>query len=252
MRALGLDPHQRLVLWMPTTRQTEYPGRRLASVRNWADARSCQSRTQHATFSSRCRRRPSTGHHGRGQAASTRRRPLLRHGSPCGQQGRSGAGAHDGLPATGTQPRIDHRLQQCVDRLPGPRTVRSGSTAPTSRSTKPLTVSTWRATVICSQVRSSSPSGTSRASSANASANQRSREAGVQQHGAGRCRDQTWRHRSPPPSTRDCVSPGASSALVVGRCCATTWPDSRLSMTKPHPSLRFTDALEGGESCRQM
>jgi len=38
MRALGLDPHQRLVLWMPTYRQTEYRGRRLASVHNWADA----------------------------------------------------------------------------------------------------------------------------------------------------------------------------------------------------------------------
>lgn len=38
MRALGLDPHQRLVLWMPTYRKTEYRGRRMATVRNWADA----------------------------------------------------------------------------------------------------------------------------------------------------------------------------------------------------------------------
>ncbi len=38
MRELGLDPHKRLVLWMPTYRQTEYRGRRLATVQNWADA----------------------------------------------------------------------------------------------------------------------------------------------------------------------------------------------------------------------
>lgn len=38
MRELGLDPQERLVLWMPTYRQTEYRGRRMAAVRNWADA----------------------------------------------------------------------------------------------------------------------------------------------------------------------------------------------------------------------
>lgn len=38
MRKLGLDPRQPLVLWMPTYRRTEYRGRRLAAVRNWADA----------------------------------------------------------------------------------------------------------------------------------------------------------------------------------------------------------------------
>jgi len=38
MRELGLDPGRRLVLWMPTYRKTEYRGRRLATVRNWADA----------------------------------------------------------------------------------------------------------------------------------------------------------------------------------------------------------------------
>lgn len=38
MRALGLDPARPLVLWMPTYRRTEYRGRRLATVRNWADA----------------------------------------------------------------------------------------------------------------------------------------------------------------------------------------------------------------------
>jgi CDP-glycerol glycerophosphotransferase (TagB/SpsB family) len=37
MRELGLDPQERLVLWMPTYRQTEYRGRRMAEVRNWAD-----------------------------------------------------------------------------------------------------------------------------------------------------------------------------------------------------------------------
>lgn len=38
MQALGLDPAQPFVLWMPTYRRTEYRGRRLARVRNWADA----------------------------------------------------------------------------------------------------------------------------------------------------------------------------------------------------------------------
>lgn len=38
MRALGLDPDRRLVLWMPTYRKTEYRGRRLADVLNWSDA----------------------------------------------------------------------------------------------------------------------------------------------------------------------------------------------------------------------
>jgi CDP-glycerol:poly(glycerophosphate) glycerophosphotransferase len=38
MRRLGLDPDRPLVLWMPTYRRTEYRGRRLAPVRNWADA----------------------------------------------------------------------------------------------------------------------------------------------------------------------------------------------------------------------
>jgi len=35
---LGLDPDKPLVLWMPTFRQTEYRGNRLAAVQNWADA----------------------------------------------------------------------------------------------------------------------------------------------------------------------------------------------------------------------
>jgi len=38
LRTLGVDPQTRLVLWMPTYRRTEYRGRRLAGVRNWADA----------------------------------------------------------------------------------------------------------------------------------------------------------------------------------------------------------------------
>ena len=38
MRELGLDPHKRLILWMPTYRKTEYRGRRLAGVLNWSDA----------------------------------------------------------------------------------------------------------------------------------------------------------------------------------------------------------------------
>lgn len=38
LRRLDLDPGKRLVLWMPTYRRTEYRGRRLAQVRNWADA----------------------------------------------------------------------------------------------------------------------------------------------------------------------------------------------------------------------
>ncbi len=38
LRQLGLDPAGRLVLWMPTYRRTEYRGRRLGQVRNWADA----------------------------------------------------------------------------------------------------------------------------------------------------------------------------------------------------------------------
>jgi CDP-Glycerol:Poly(glycerophosphate) glycerophosphotransferase len=38
MRRLGLDPRKPLVLWMPTYRRTEYRGRRLGAVRNWADA----------------------------------------------------------------------------------------------------------------------------------------------------------------------------------------------------------------------
>ena len=38
LRALGLDPARTLVLWMPTYRKTDYRGRRLAQVRNWADA----------------------------------------------------------------------------------------------------------------------------------------------------------------------------------------------------------------------
>lgn len=38
LSALGLDPGPPLVLWMPTYRKTEYRGRRIAQVRNWADA----------------------------------------------------------------------------------------------------------------------------------------------------------------------------------------------------------------------
>lgn len=38
MQALGLDATTPFVLWMPTYRRTEYRGRRLARVRNWADA----------------------------------------------------------------------------------------------------------------------------------------------------------------------------------------------------------------------
>jgi hypothetical protein len=38
LRLLGLDPGSPFVLWMPTYRRTEYRGRRLARVRNWADA----------------------------------------------------------------------------------------------------------------------------------------------------------------------------------------------------------------------
>ncbi len=38
MRALGLDPEQRLVLWMPTFRRTEFRGNRLGSVWNRTDA----------------------------------------------------------------------------------------------------------------------------------------------------------------------------------------------------------------------
>lgn len=38
LQALGLDPARPYVLWMPTYRKTEYRGRRLAKVRNWADA----------------------------------------------------------------------------------------------------------------------------------------------------------------------------------------------------------------------
>ena len=38
LRALGLDPARPFILWMPTYRKTEYRGRRLAKVRNWADA----------------------------------------------------------------------------------------------------------------------------------------------------------------------------------------------------------------------
>ena len=38
LRTLGLDPERPFVLWMPTYRRTEYRGRRLARVRNWADA----------------------------------------------------------------------------------------------------------------------------------------------------------------------------------------------------------------------
>jgi hypothetical protein len=38
LQALGLDPAKPFILWMPTYRRTEYRGRRLAKVRNWADA----------------------------------------------------------------------------------------------------------------------------------------------------------------------------------------------------------------------
>ncbi len=38
LEALGLDPAKPFILWMPTYRRTEYRGRRLARVRNWADA----------------------------------------------------------------------------------------------------------------------------------------------------------------------------------------------------------------------
>jgi CDP-glycerol glycerophosphotransferase (TagB/SpsB family) len=38
LHALGLDPAKPFILWMPTYRRTEYRGRRLAKVRNWADA----------------------------------------------------------------------------------------------------------------------------------------------------------------------------------------------------------------------
>ncbi len=38
LRLLGLDPATPFVLWMPTYRRTENRGRRLAKVRNWADA----------------------------------------------------------------------------------------------------------------------------------------------------------------------------------------------------------------------
>ena len=38
LQALGLDPARPFILWMPTYRKTEYRGRRLAKVRNWADA----------------------------------------------------------------------------------------------------------------------------------------------------------------------------------------------------------------------
>ena len=38
LRALGLDPSDGLVLWLPTFRTTDFQGRRLGPVRNWSDA----------------------------------------------------------------------------------------------------------------------------------------------------------------------------------------------------------------------